>query len=92
VYETTRDAQAIEFAIECLRKAVELYPTSATLRADLATALAAADRAGPAMQQARRALELDDQMPHADRKLSAELRERMQSLAAQAPGSPSPPR
>jgi hypothetical protein len=83
-YERNHSDQAIRSAIECLRTAVSLYPNSATLRAELALALQLEGKTDTAARQAERALELDDQMPHADKKLPAETRARIESLRSEA--------
>jgi O-antigen ligase/Tfp pilus assembly protein PilF len=53
---------------------VNLYPTSASLRARLADSLWQAGEADAARQEMRRALELDAGTPHLDKKLTAEER------------------
>lgn len=57
-----------------------LYPSDATLRADLAVALADLDRFGEAAEQGRKATKLDEATPHADRKLSNTMRTRLNEL------------
>jgi hypothetical protein len=83
-YERNHSDKAISSAIECLRTAVALYPNSAILRAELALALQLEGKTQTAARQAERALELDDQMPHADKKLPAETRARIESLRSEA--------
>jgi len=63
------------------RRAVELYPTSATGRARLAVALDAAGRRDEARREAREALKLHELTPHADKKLPDELRGPLERLA-----------
>ena len=57
------------------RQAVRLYPTSAPLRADLAEASADLGMFPDAVAEARNALQLDQLMPHADKKLSDAARD-----------------
>ena len=56
------------------RQAVRLYPTSATLRGELAQASADLGMFGDAATEARVALQLDGLTPHADKKLPGPLR------------------
>lgn len=66
-------------------EAVRLYPTSAVLQARWATALEASGDAKTAEAAARESLRLDDLMPHADHKLSPELRGEMRRIANTSP-------
>jgi len=59
--------------------ACELYPTDATLRAELAEAQAEKDHFDRAIEEARYALELDKKTPHLDKKLRNNVRTRLQS-------------
>jgi hypothetical protein len=54
-----------------------LDPTNATIRVDLAEALADLNRFDEAERQGRKARALDDAMPHRDRKLPASIRGRL---------------
>jgi O-antigen ligase len=63
--------------INATARAVDLYPTNASLRADLAQACSADDRFAEAAQQAREALRLDALTPHLDKKLAKPVRERL---------------
>jgi hypothetical protein len=80
IYERNHAQDAANAALEFLRGAVELYPSSAVLRAELSRALQAVGQTDPATRHAERALELDRQMPHADKKLPEETRERLKTL------------
>ena len=71
--------EAAHSALECLRVAVELYPNSAILRGELALALVA-NESEAARRQAEKALELDDRMPHADKKLPPAMRTQLEAL------------
>lgn len=51
-----------------------LYPTQASLRAELADALADSGNFDEALKQGRRARDLDDAMPHLDKKMLPEVR------------------
>jgi hypothetical protein len=66
-----------------LRTAMRLYPTNATLHAQLAEASAEIGMIPDALREAREALRLDRLTPHDDRKLPDSLRAR---LEAQLPG------
>jgi hypothetical protein len=63
---------------------VELYPTSAAIRADLALALDMVGKRDAAQRQAEQALVLDEKMPHADRKLPQEVRDALDALQAES--------
>jgi O-antigen ligase len=65
--------------INAAARAVDLYPTNASLRADLAQACSADDRFGEAARQAREALRLDALTPHLDKKLTKSVRERLKT-------------
>ena len=54
-----------------------MYPTNATLRAELADALADAGKFDEAVDQGDRARALDDIMPHADKKMLPDVRTRL---------------
>ncbi|MGE0609726.1 MAG: hypothetical protein AB7O62_21730, partial [Pirellulales bacterium] len=65
-------------AVLHLRRAAELYPSSADRQARLALALAAAGDQVAAADAAARALELHRQTPHMENQLSSELLEQLQ--------------
>ena len=72
-----RAAWAFDQAVQHYRQALDLYPNSAVCRAELAEALlSAGDREGY-RQEAEEALRLDGLTPHVDKKLPAELREKL---------------
>lgn len=76
-YEISPDAALLSGAIQSYRRAVELYPTSASHRGRLALALdAAGDRAG-FQAEAAEALRLDRLTSHEDKKLRPELRQEL---------------
>src|SRR6202035_5636650 len=77
IHELTNNIEAANMAVECLRNAVELYPNLASLRGEYALALQVVGQKEAARRQAETALELDRQTPHADKKLSQELRRRL---------------
>jgi hypothetical protein len=77
VYSATGRRSDIEAAIEAYSRAVELYPTSGLCRAELALAHHAAGNLEAFRREADRALRLDEQTPHLDKKLPARLRERL---------------
>lgn len=82
LYEQNHDPELAATAVECFRNAVELYPNLATLRGEYALALQAADQSSTARRHAEKALQLDQQTSHADKKLSPQLAERLQALLA----------
>jgi hypothetical protein len=73
---TGRD-DALQGAVRAHRRAVELYPTSAVNRANLAIALQAAGNQGGFREQATIALRLDEGTPHSDKKLDGNLRDEL---------------
>jgi O-antigen ligase len=64
----------LQMAIYFYRRAVQLYPNSATCRAKLALAYQTAGDQQAFRRQRDRAIELDRLTPHADKKLPGELR------------------
>ncbi len=76
-YQKQRRQDRLDIAIQSYRRAVELYPTSATCRAKLALAYQTAGDQQAFRRQRDRALELDRLTPHADKKLPDELRRRL---------------
>jgi tetratricopeptide (TPR) repeat protein len=76
-YERQPRPARLEMAVRSYRRAVELYPNSATCRAKLALAYQAAGDQEAFHQQRDRAIELDRLTPHADKKLPDELRRRL---------------
>jgi hypothetical protein len=77
VYEKKPRHDPLELAVQCYRRAAELYPNSATCHAKLALACQMAGDREAFRRQRDRALELDRLTPHVDKKLSAELRQRL---------------
>ncbi len=76
IFKDNSQSHAGRQTVKCLRAAVFLYPTSAATKCDLAEALDATGGADEARTVAMQALALDDQMPHVDKKLTAEQRGR----------------
>ena len=74
---------AIEKALERYRRAVELYPTRAIIRAKLAMAYRTVGDEASFRREADAALELDDRTPHADKKLPGDLRKELTSVASE---------
>ncbi len=84
-FAETGRREYIEKAVAAYRRAVQLYPNSGLHRAKLALALrAAGDRHG-FHTEARAALRLDRLTPHADKKLSEELRNRIDEVENEFP-------
>jgi O-antigen ligase len=77
VYQTSRNPDDLRDAVKAYQQAVILYPNHPTGRALLATALAEASEPQAAAIEAAEALRLDGITPHADQKLSAELRNQL---------------
>jgi O-antigen ligase len=76
-YQRQPRQDRLDAAIRCYRRAVELYPNNAVQRAKLALAHQTAGDQRAFRQQRDRAMELDRLTPHADKKLPAELRQRL---------------
>ena len=66
-------------AVHATRTASRLYPTHATLHAELAEASAAIGMIPDAMTEAREALRLDRLTPHLDKKLPDAVRKRIEA-------------
>jgi tetratricopeptide (TPR) repeat protein len=77
VYSATGRRGDVDRAIEAYSRAVALYPNSGLCRARLALAHQAAGDLRNFRDQADWALRLDQQTPHADKKLPPELRRRL---------------
>ena len=73
--------RAIEQAIEIGRRTVELYPGSDIDRAALATIYQLSGDEVAYRREARAALELDQKMPHEDKKLPEALRRKLEAAA-----------
>ena len=80
VFESTGVPADSDLAVAALREATRLDPTNARFHAHLAVALAAAGQNAEAARTSTRALQLDRDMPHADRKLQSELRDRLRRM------------
>ncbi|MDO5579569.1 MAG: O-antigen ligase family protein [Planctomycetia bacterium] len=73
-YTENKDPKLLALALEDLRQAVEFGPQDARVRMIYAKALLEAGQKNLAVKEIRRALDLDDQMVHKDRKLPEDLR------------------
>jgi len=80
IHQKTGRPEFAQAAVRDLQVAVTLYPTHATYHALLALAWQSAGQPARAARAAATALDLDQRTPHADRRLSAELRHQMQRL------------
>jgi O-antigen ligase len=69
--------QTLDKAVAAYRHAVQLYPNIAVYRAKLAVACRAAGDRAAFRDEAEAALRLDEATPHADKKLPAEMRDRL---------------
>jgi tetratricopeptide (TPR) repeat protein len=70
-------ADSMEKAVAAYRRAVQLYPNNAMYRARLAEACRASGDQREFRGEAEAALRLDDATPHTDKKLPADLRNRL---------------
>jgi hypothetical protein len=82
-FTANRNAKTAEVAAICFGHAVRLYPSFAPLRAEHALALHGQGQDAEARRQIELARQLDRRTPHADKKLSAELREQLDVLEKQ---------
>ncbi len=80
LHRRNHDEESGLTAVEYLRNAVELYPNLAALEGEYALALAAAGQPKAARRQAEKAVRLDEQTPHADKKLPPELAKEVHEL------------
>ncbi len=85
LYTYDHDANTAQAAAESLRLAVRLYPNLAELRGEYALALSAGGDLALARRQADIARRMDRQTPHADKKLSPQLREQLEKIRAASP-------
>ena len=69
--------ETIKTAEGAYRQAVSLYPNSAVYRAKLAEACRTSGDQPAFRREAQLALQLDQDTPHSDKKLPAELRDRL---------------
>lgn len=74
------DRRELEFAEKMFTEAIDRYPTSAALHGRSAVVLHLLNRHEAAREAKEKALELDRQTPHRDKKLTPELRERLESM------------
>ncbi|MBN1911794.1 MAG: O-antigen ligase family protein, partial [Pirellulales bacterium] len=79
-FEMRGHKEWLEKAIRAYRRAAELYPNNAVLRAKLAVALHAAGHDEAMHLQRAAALELESQNPHDDKRIPPELRARLLDL------------
>jgi hypothetical protein len=79
-YTANGNEKTAEVAAVCLGHAARLYPSFAPLRAEYALALHGQGNDAEARRQIQLARQLDKRTPHADKKLSAELREQLDVL------------
>jgi hypothetical protein len=74
-FERSGQPEHIQKAVSAYRHAVDLYPTLSHFRARLALALQASGDTDGFREQAEESLRLDATTPHADKKLTDELRD-----------------
>jgi len=83
LYEATHEPAHLATAAQCFERAVQLYPNLAPQRGEAALVLAAGGQREKAAQQAAQALQLNEQTPHADKKLTSEMRRQLVELAGE---------
>jgi hypothetical protein len=81
VHAMTGSSGAADRCVDMARIAAMMYPNSALLQAEYALALDIVANQKAARRVAQRALELDSLTPHLDKKLPADLKQRMRELA-----------
>jgi hypothetical protein len=94
VYTAAPSKDVSRLMLQFSRVAVRLYPNSATIQAEYALALDLAGETKRSKRAAEKALELDRLTPHADKKLPAEMRDRLDKLLKREPAAettPEPP-
>ncbi len=87
-WQRTREREDARQAVEWLRRALDLYPTNAVIRAELAFALESADERADAVITAQSAIAQDDishQQGHVDRYLDDSIRQRLQTMVMATP-------
>ena len=77
IFEETGQTDDAAIAEHAMRQAVELYPTSATLWAELALLREKVGNGPAAREAADEAIRLDQTTPHTDKKLPPSLREQL---------------
>ncbi len=87
LYGVSPSPELANRVLQLSRGAAYLYPNSARLQAEYGLALARVDDGADARRVARRALELDELTPHADKKLSPELKQQLESVLDDAPAA-----
>ncbi|REK09480.1 MAG: O-antigen ligase domain-containing protein [Planctomycetota bacterium] len=90
-YQADPNPELADQIVQLCRRAVELYPNSAQTQAQAALALSQDDQADAARKFAARALELDRLTPHADKKLSADIKAKLDRLLASDGDQPTLP-
>jgi hypothetical protein len=88
VYEKSPTPGNADNAVVNLSRAVELYPNHPVIRSELAIALSDAGNRTAAQREAQKSMELDGATPHADKKLSVAIRQRMAQILEETPASP----
>lgn len=84
IYELAPTEEIANRVLQLSRAAAIVYPNSAVTQAEYALALAEVGKDAEARRVADKALELDRLTPHADKKLSGELKGRLESLLAES--------
>jgi hypothetical protein len=85
LYSHDHDVNTAQAASKSLGVAVELYPNLAELRGEYALALSAEGDLDEARHQAGIAERLDRLTPHADKKLSPDLRQQLERIEGESP-------
>ncbi|MEX0675868.1 MAG: O-antigen ligase family protein [Pirellulales bacterium] len=83
IYEADPNPEMADHILQLARGAAFLYPNSAPIQAEYALALDEVGKTSAARRSAAKALELDGKTPHADKKLSPQLKRRLKELLAE---------
>jgi hypothetical protein len=84
LYKVAPTPEIVDRIVQLSRGAAYMYPNSASIQGEYALALAEAGKGPAARRVADKALELDRQTPHADKKLSGDLKGRLEKLLDEA--------
>jgi hypothetical protein len=83
IYAIPPTPEMADRIVQLARGAAYMYPNSAIIQAEYALALAEGGKHAAARRVANTALELDGQTPHRDKKLPADVKERLRRILAE---------
>jgi hypothetical protein len=83
IYAISPTPEMADRIVQLARGAAYMYPNSAIIQAEYALALAEGGKHAAARRVANTALELDGQTPHRDKKLPADVKERLRRILAE---------